>query len=48
MLNIQIYFRHKYKTHKKVNKKRLNLIEKIIIYSLPNIKTIKSVILKKY
>ena len=44
MLNSKNYFCHKYKTT--YNKKELNLIEKIIIYNLRNIKAIKTVILK--
>ena len=47
-LNSKIYSWHKYKiTNKKKKKKKgLNLIEKIIINSLRNIKAIKTVILE--
>ena len=45
MLNFKIYFGHKYKTTNKTKeKKRLILIEKFI-YSLRNIKAVKTVIL---
>ena len=47
MLNFRIYFWHKYKTpNKKTKEKRLDLIEKVIIYSLRNTKVIKTVKLK--
>ena len=41
MLDFRIYFWHEYKTDRKKD-----LIEKFIIYSLRNIKAIKTIILK--
>ena len=46
MLNFKIYFWHKYNTIKKTKERQIYLIEKIIIYSQRNIKTIKIVIFK--
>ena len=50
MLNLEFYFWRRYKTtNKKLKKKGLNLIEKIIIYSLRNINlTLQLKILKAW
>ena len=46
MVNFLIYFWHENKSTNKTKEKGLNLIENFIIYSLRNIKAIKTVIFK--